>query len=390
MNKVLLLLGLLFITAFGEENYPNAAVANTYPHGNYSDQTETCGECHSLHRGTSYRLLRGSTLENTCFLCHDGTQSNYDVKQGVYNNGTAEVDSPAGGFDPSFGFTSSHLVGQKSLIPGGTSTIFSLVCTSCHNPHGTNNHRNLQKTVNGTGDITVTTQIAGPGRTVTTASGKEIISYESGVIDFCTACHADYKTYNSPDTYGLNDRWRHRVDVPLTGGINASFPEPGLYTTLPTQGPPTGAYITNYSTSAGSLSGIYNYLVTSYNLLGESMRGNIQQVSTGSNSVTLTWDAITNAVVYRIYRASGSGDPSAIPLSDFKFLVELGDDTNTYVDTGAVTPDPGRTPPTTTTTKLICLTCHYAHGTKTTDVLTGYTYLRRIDNMGICQNCHKR
>lgn len=382
--------GLILITALQLISYPVEAAAFTYPHGNYSTQTETCGQCHSLHKARGYRLLRGSSLENTCFLCHDGTQSNYNVKKGVFFNGSSEVLSPAGGFDPGFGFTSSHLVGQKGLIPGGTSSIFSLACTSCHNPHGTTNHRNLQNTVNGTSGITVATQIAGPGRAVTTASGKEVISYQAGIVSFCTACHADYKNYNSPETLGNIDRWRHRVDVPLTGGLSVSFPDPGLYTTLPTQGPPTGANITGYSTGSGSLNGTYNYLVTAYNLLGESVRGNIQQVPTSANSVTLTWDALTNALGYRIYRAAGSADPTTIPLSDFKFLAEVGDNTTSYTDTGTVTPDAGRTPPASTTARIICLTCHYAHGTKTTDVQTGYSYLRRIDNMGICQNCHKR
>lgn len=390
MNSIFkILLTIFILTLINITLDPISVMAFTYPHGRYTSDTETCGQCHSLHNGNGYRLLRGTTTENTCLLCHDGSQSNYNVRKGVFFNGSEEVDSPARGIDPSFGYTSNHLVGQRNVIPGGSPTIFSLACTSCHNPHGTNNHRNLQKTVNGTPNIDVTAFIAGPGRSTTTSSGKEVISYQSGIINFCTACHLDYKNYNSSETYGDIERWRHRVDVPLTGGLSVTFPEPGLYTTLPTNGPPTGANITNLTTDAGLLNGTYNYLITAYNQMGESTRGNIKQVETSNNSVTIIWDSIINAVGYRIYRAPGSGDPNNIPLANYRLLAEVGDNTTSYTDTGSDSPGVD-TPPSTSSAKIICLTCHFAHGTKTNDVQTGYTYLRRIDNMGICQNCHKK
>lgn len=386
MARLLMLItmtGLFLATVFGVIIYPKKAVAYTYPHGVYTANTETCGQCHSLHKGRGQRILKGNTPENTCFLCHDGTQSNYNAKKGVYFNGVNEVDSPGGGFDPSFGYTSSHLVGQKNRIPGGTTAIFLLSCTSCHNPHGTPNYRNIQRTVNGISNMTVTSMVYGPGRAVTTASGREIVSYQSGIIPFCSACHTAYKNYNTAANAQEVVQFRHRVDVPMVGGVSVTYPNPGLYTTLPTQGQPTGVNIATYSRSAsGSLSGTYRYAITALNAVGESVYGNAYEVVVPSDSrVSLTWDTITNATGYRIYRGPSVGT--------FAYLAEVKDNVYTYTDSGIATITE-RVPPTTTTAKIICLTCHYAHGTKVNDVMTGYSYLRRIDGMGVCQNCHKR
>lgn len=47
--------------------------------------------------------------------------------------------------------------------------------------------------------------------------------------------------------------------------------------------------------------------------------------------------------------------------------------------------------------KIFCLTCHYAHGTtaqgnniSTFSPAPGSTVLKRLDNMGVCENCHKK
>lgn len=44
---------------------------------------------------------------------------------------------------------------------------------------------------------------------------------------------------------------------------------------------------------------------------------------------------------------------------------------------------------------VVCLTCHYAHGTvatgaETSSVSGSSTMLKRIDNMGVCEDCHKK
>lgn len=378
---ILILACLLFTTP---------AWAYISPHGKYSTATEMCGRCHSLHRSPGLRLLRASTVEDTCLLCHDGTQSNYNVRKGTFFNGVIEVASPAGGFDPAYGYTTTHLVGQTNFIPGNNSNLFLLKCTSCHNPHGTDNHRNLQTRVNGVTGIRVIAQIAGPERALPTASGREVVSYQSGIVDFCTACHVDFKEYMSSDSFGGIDRWRHRVNVPLTGGYSISFPEPGLLTTLPTQGVPAGVRIQTASLTAGALNGTYNYLVTAFNALGESTRGNIVQVETVNNGVYLAWAPISNAVGYRVYRAAGSGVPEQIPVSQFVYLAEVGDDRTTFTDDGSLTPEPSRNPPVTAEARVVCLTCHFAHGARTVDSFSGYGYLRRLNNMGVCQNCHQK
>jgi predicted CXXCH cytochrome family protein len=77
-------------------------------HGNYSDNTQSCANCHNTHTGSNQRLLGGYSKEksttNLCMACHDGTSA-------------VRIET----------FKSPN-IDQK--LGGGTST-----CSSCHDPH---------------------------------------------------------------------------------------------------------------------------------------------------------------------------------------------------------------------------------------------------------------
>jgi len=90
--------------------------AGPNPHQNYSDTTGFCRHCHKTHgvpSGTN-TLLRKSPEIDTCYVCHDGTGSVYNIQvtyQGLGAHDT-QVSAPA---------------------------ISNVKCMSCHYPHGTGN-----------------------------------------------------------------------------------------------------------------------------------------------------------------------------------------------------------------------------------------------------------
>ncbi|KNZ69353.1 putative multiheme cytochrome c [Thermincola ferriacetica] len=366
------------------------------PHANFTTNTTLCGYCHSAHSATGVNIIRAPKIIDLCLLCHDGTGSSYDVKAGIYFNGDVPTPLLSGGYDLAMGSTSTHFTDLANSVFGGSADPMTVDCNNCHEPHGTSNYRNLRTTVNGR-QVTVTGVVYGPAYAVKTTSGREVATYVYGFNDFCGACHFDYLVYNSENTADKVINWRHRVGVGMTGGspggdFVVSYPAPGLYTTLPTEGAPTGANLTNYEILDGGSLGpaTYNYIVTARNAVGESVYGSILQVTNGAagQKIKIFWEPITNAYKYRIYRYVGPLDVKKADVSKFSFLAEVGDAPTSFVDDGSYTPDVAVHPPTTSNAKINCLTCHYSHGT--TAVADGPTRLRRLDYNGVCEDCHKK
>lgn len=395
------------LTTSGSENKMES------PHGSFASNTNACGQCHSLHRGASANLLKSATRRDTCFMCHDGRGSMYDVKNGKTFITTSPttgviVDNAAGGFNSLAGFTSQHLIEEVNAPPGGSGQAFLLVCTSCHNPHGTNNHRNLQETVNGKTDIVVEGSVK-----VSPFTNKEVVSYKNGMADFCSSCHNDYVYYhNDPKAFNKTN-YRHPINVDLIGGTrqqsSGASPksvrfDPTLFTTLPTEGVPSGAYPNPSTTVAtgGTLSaGTYYYIVTAENDNGESHQGHVKRVTVSANNrVILRWKNVENALHYSVYRAGPSANEptslnSYVLVADSKgsnshrFIHSNG--TFTFEDNvSAIQSSTKKPPPISSNARVFCLTCHYGHGTKSIDAFTGESKLKRHDNMGVCQDCHKR
>lgn len=368
------------------------------PHEDFQNNTTLCGYCHSAHSATGSNIIKQPNILDLCFTCHDGTGSSYDVKAGKYNNGEKSVPLIAGGYDTSLGSTSTHFTDIANTVYGSPGYVMPINCNTCHNPHGSSNYRNLRTTINGM-PTTVKAVAYGPAFSQKTASGYEVVSYESGWEQFCGTCHFEYQTYHSVTTITGEENWRHRTGVPLTGGgtdgrWQVRYDGNGLYTTLPTLGTPTGANITSYDIeTGGNLSGAtYNYIITGVNSVGESAYGNIFQVPSvpAGSKVSLEWQRIENAYKYRIYRAPGAGNPISMDISQFKFLAEVPDYPNRFTDNLASPTDSSKSPPTVTNAKLTCITCHYVHGSPAIAENGEETRLRRYNNDGICQDCHKK
>lgn len=365
------------------------------PHANFRTNTTLCGYCHLAHTATGENILRETQILDLCLLCHDGTGSSYDVKAGIYFNGSAPTTLLSGGYDLAMGSTSTHFTDLANFVYGGSLTPMTVDCNNCHEPHGSTNYRNLRTVVNGV-PVTVTGVVYGPAYSVKTASGTEVATYVYGINEFCGVCHMDYLVYNSANTRDGIINWRHRVGVGMTGGspggdFEISFPQPGLYTTLPTEGAPTGANVNNYEIlPGGTLSAnSYNYIVTGENGVGESVYGNVLQVTTFADAqkIKIHWEPITNAYKYKIYRYVGTMNASAFDVSNFDFMAEVDDYPTSFTDDGSITPTSTH-PPITSNAKIMCLTCHYSHGT--TAVAEEPTRLRRLDYNGVCEDCHKK
>jgi predicted CXXCH cytochrome family protein len=87
-------------------------VASHEIHGNFSNNTNSCANCHSTHNGNDPKLLGGKygadTAKNLCMACHDGT-------------GAAPMPDHANAANQHFNYN------------GDLKATYS--CTTCHNPH---------------------------------------------------------------------------------------------------------------------------------------------------------------------------------------------------------------------------------------------------------------
>ncbi|ADG81890.1 cytochrome C family protein [Thermincola potens JR] len=124
------------------------------PHGNYksSSNDTLCQNCHSTHSSRGAELIYYSSITDSCYTCHDGSQSKYNTKAA---------------FDP-VNNPSHH------KVPEGRYS-----CDVCHNPHYSS-----PMVIQKDGD-TVTETVY---RLLSTVS-KEDGRIKRRGNDFCWACH---------------------------------------------------------------------------------------------------------------------------------------------------------------------------------------------------------
>ncbi|MEW6182843.1 MAG: cytochrome c3 family protein [Bacillota bacterium] len=252
------------------------APAFAWTHGGFGSTTDACAGCHVAHAAPAPKLLKaGPSQTQFCFLCHgDGTTSApYDVEDGYTRAtvGGGVYPSTAGGFVNEFvdangnyvidggelkSVTSRHNVwgfvyGEENTaaagttdkyfwIPGGSNQFSSngFVCSSCHDPHdggrtpdgsgyikgsaGAANPRLLRRSITvqdaAYTDLYVAFKLATVGSFSysTTASGVYRVTayarnysaegdsgdYAAGTTRWCGACHNKFQTDEKdlPDT----------------------------------------------------------------------------------------------------------------------------------------------------------------------------------------------
>ena len=328
------------------------------PHGRFTSNTNGCGRCHQLHRAPTQKLIRFSVstdnnpIYGVCTYCHSfNGQSTYDVKNGMIwdtNDGTRYATN-GGGFEKMLAVegkpevatlvatTSSHRVSTalsgssyvKFNAPGGYSPADGHVefkCSSCHQPHGTKNSRLLVTKV-ATFESDGTTPVD-RNTDAQGANAKVIVKVNAPFADESTEYNDDIVKFCIACHYDYN------------------------------------------SSSASSKTGTYDN--TKYR-----------------HEMGMTPGDGQNGVVGADFGFSAS-----------KFILPLASIESTSATT---TSDKSAQ-------RVVCITCHYAHGTfakvegiKTYDTLTlnASTNLNtdggtessknlRLDNRGVCQNCHNR
>lgn len=233
------------------------ASANGGPHGGYTATTDGCAGCHRAHTATGPNLLVRNSTYDLCMTCHGaaGTGANTNVDDGIYlasrddaagdgNHGAANTPDNApllgGGFVNYRGVsvTSVHVPDESTDLAWGygeaargtTASMAdgALSCASCHDPHGSNNYRILNETING---YSVSVAQVDEG----TAKDYDTEQWGAGTSTLCQACHGAYHVTragsgrdNSDDGEGNTDyggdifSFAHRVDMPFNYGGNAN------------------------------------------------------------------------------------------------------------------------------------------------------------------------
>lgn len=119
--------------------------------------------------------------------------------------------------------------------------------------------------------------------------------------------------------------------IALAIGSSGSFGDYGAALTLPYLATPVNLSASTASTGGSLEPGDYSYQVTAYNANGETMPCATVAITvpsgTSTNTVTLSWDAVTGATGYKVYGRTASST-----------LLIATVTAATYTDTGSVTP----------------------------------------------------
>ncbi len=333
MKVIATIAGLVALTLAGA----GVAQAAAGPHGPYTSTSDGCAGCHRTHTAASPKLLI-NTNTGLCLTCHGtaATGAETNVVDGVYEGTTLGTQNAGltGG-----GFTNAH---QDTALTG---TATSGATTSVHAVQGT----------------------PGYSSTATMWGAGSLNSGAGSAFDlYCTSCH---------DPHGNNN---YRMIKTLVNGVPVTVTPTDesskSYTTASYYKPTAG-------TGQWEISGFCAACHTRY-----------QATASGSGET----DSGDSIFAYRHRNDAASG--SALNGLTYSFPANLALPVSS-VNGGTPTASPDNR-------SMVCLTCHYSHGTRATMGFTSGSVawpgggsspngnsrssLLRLDNRGVCENCHAK
>ncbi len=321
--------------------FSGTALANSGPHGSYNALTDACAGCHRAHTAGAAKLLIDD-VPNLCLTCHGSAApgANTDVMDGVFDTGGNLL---GGGFANFKGSptTSSHSIdgSQKNAWGSGTTWSSTYDCAGCHNPDS-----GLVWPGAPTWGISPGALPTYPGR------GQNVTMPLT-----CTSCHDPHGGRN----YRLLQQRMHpdspqQTDPP--GYVLVTSNEPGG------QNPDQPGYTPNY-TSPNYRLGLGDWCTGCHYTYHQEVSVQPFNAEDGKGLITryrhkmnMTLGALT----------------TNLPLEDPAGDGKNGND------------------------QVFCVTCHYAHGSnvsmtgQATVAPTNDSALLRIDNRGVCEDCHKK
>ncbi len=242
MKKLLIITGVVLLGTLGMSR---VAFANGGPHTGITANTDTCALCHRVNSETGAPSLVVQSTYQLCMSCHGtGMGANTNVADGIYFSGGDDFSTSSdegaantpdgaallgGGFVSYKGkpVTSAHNSMGKATaawgnagIRGKTSVLAtSLTCTSCHDPHGSNNYRMLKETING---HKVSVEQVDEGA----AKDYDTEQWGAGTDSLCIACHEAYNVTSagagSDAAMLASGGFAHRVGMPYNYDKNAN------------------------------------------------------------------------------------------------------------------------------------------------------------------------
>jgi predicted CXXCH cytochrome family protein len=304
------------------------ALANNGPHGDYALLTDKCAGCHRAHTAVHASLLKGGPVyADFCFTCHkDGLGANTDAYNGKFTGGVTDWN------------TQTHGEANTGLNGGGFAKAFEYTGFSSR----TTNQANVTSIHNALDDTT----------NYTAWGGGDGSGYTMTLT--CVTCH---------DPHGSTNYRILKTD-PNPG--NGYIPE-----TVTTNEDTIDYTITKYK--SGESSWCADCHSQYYPLVyGGCISCHVP--TPGPNGFTLVLNVKKHPV--------GHPNIGTEKANNMNNNIKLPVDQNTYNTT--IQPD----------NTISCLTCHQAHGTSAT--MTGNatvaptndSALLRLNNRGVCQDCH--
>ena len=380
-------------------------------HSNYSSNTDACASCHTTHTGIGPALLKWQSTSAACFTCHDGTVTvAYNVVGGIADG--ASKQTSGGKFGSSTGLptgigASAHNVWSVNIsaAPGGSEVqnvtnkltggdangtwYGAFSCASCHTPHGLGgNSRILQPDPNG---LAWKSKVTGGG--LGTGDGATVM-FQAPVGKRNWLKGYPYNTATDVYVAGVKKTIGTDYNIDYANGsvtftaapaaaaaITADY-VPGLVVSMTISNPRSASETVTYNSGTNGFCGAchtdYNTDKTTY--LTDPTTSTSGQNKSGQyrlayrHGVGMTWD--DNVRGTDLVAPSGSAANEKMRFENVNATNKQG--------------------------KVICLTCHFAHGTddtfngtwngtaQTTNDSARGTALKRMANMGVCEACHKK